>query len=118
MTIEKALKICHEMQLWRRGDAPYDEDVPAKMPYTASEYGEALDKVMEKAEANDWALFVRRIIILALLAVTIFSVTLTVRWIRDMETVITAEEYLMFPSMYEVSTEQVNGVTIYQVREK
>lgn len=50
MTLKEAIKICKEMQKWRRAEPPYDFVTPNLMPYTAKEYGEALDKLIEYAE--------------------------------------------------------------------
>lgn len=50
MTLKEAIKICKEMQKWRRAEPPYDFATPNLMPYTAKEYGEALDILIEHAE--------------------------------------------------------------------
>ena len=53
MDIKKAIKICKEMQKWRRERPPYDGNTPEthrQMPYTAREYGVALDSVLKFAE--------------------------------------------------------------------
>ena len=50
MTVREARGILEEMQKWRRGEAPYDGDTPEThkpMPYTAKEYGEAIDTAIE-----------------------------------------------------------------------
>tara|TARA_S200002703_G_scaffold145900_1_gene140555 strand:+ start:3826 stop:3999 length:174 start_codon:yes stop_codon:yes gene_type:complete len=44
MKHEEALKILQQMQLWRRGDPPYEL---LGMPYTPQQYGEALDVAIE-----------------------------------------------------------------------
>lgn len=53
MTLSEAIKICKEMQKWRRAEPPYDFVTPNLMPYTAKEYGEALDKLIEYAEEDE-----------------------------------------------------------------
>lgn len=53
MTLSEAIKICKEMQKWRRAEPPYDFATPNLMPYTAKEYGEALDKLIEYAEEDE-----------------------------------------------------------------
>lgn len=53
MTLKEAIKICREMQKWRRAEPPYDFATPNLMPYTAKEYGEALDKLIEYAEEDE-----------------------------------------------------------------
>ena len=53
MTIKQAIKICKEHQKWRRERPPYDGDTPEThrpMPYTAKEYGIALDTIIKFAE--------------------------------------------------------------------
>lgn len=42
MNKQLALQILTEMQKWRRADPPYDEP-ERPMPYTPTQYGEALD---------------------------------------------------------------------------
>lgn len=53
MTLYNAIKIAKEMQLWRRGEPPYDGDTPEThrgMPYGTAEWGEALDTLIQAAE--------------------------------------------------------------------
>ena len=53
MNIKEAIKICKAHQDWRRERPPYDGDTPEThrpMPYTAKEYGIALDCVIRYAE--------------------------------------------------------------------
>jgi hypothetical protein len=53
MDIKTAIKICKEHQKWRMEKPPYDGETPEKhrpMPYTAREYGIALDSVLKFAE--------------------------------------------------------------------
>ena len=53
MDIKKAIVICKEMQKWRREKPPYNGETPEKhrpMPYTAREYGIALDCLIKFAE--------------------------------------------------------------------
>ncbi len=55
MTIKDAISICEEMQKWRRERPPYDGDTPEThrpMPYSAKEYGEALDGLITFAKAT------------------------------------------------------------------
>lgn len=42
MTREHAIEVLGIMQRWRRGEPPYD-DIKEGMPYSASEFGEAID---------------------------------------------------------------------------
>lgn len=48
MTAQKAIEICKEMQKWRRGEEEYSE--PNTMPYTPTEFGEAIDELINIAE--------------------------------------------------------------------
>lgn len=49
MELSEAIRVCKEMQRWRRSEFPYDDDL-VRMPYSAIIYGEALDKLIEYAE--------------------------------------------------------------------
>lgn len=54
MDVKTAYTIIGEMQKWRRGNPPYDGDTPEthrQMPYTAKEYGEALDVALGLMES-------------------------------------------------------------------
>ncbi len=53
MDIKTAIKIVKEHQKWRRGQPPYDGETPEThrpMPYSAKEYGIALDCLIKFAE--------------------------------------------------------------------
>jgi hypothetical protein len=53
MLINEAIKVCKEMQKWRRGEYPYDGEDPEThqtMPYNPKEFGEAIDKLIRFAE--------------------------------------------------------------------
>ena len=53
MLINEAIKVCKEMQMWRRGEYPYDGEDPKThqiMPYSPKEFGEAIDKLIRFAE--------------------------------------------------------------------
>lgn len=52
MELSEAIKVCKEMQRWRRSEFPYDDDL-VRMPYSAKIYGEALDKLIEYAENKE-----------------------------------------------------------------
>lgn len=43
MTSKETLSILQEMQKWRRGEKPYDGDVPREIPYSPKEFGQAID---------------------------------------------------------------------------
>ena len=53
MLINEAIKVCKEMQKWRRGEYPYDgedSETHKVMPYSPKEFGEAIDKLIRFAE--------------------------------------------------------------------
>lgn len=53
MLINEAIKVCKEMQKWRRGESPYDGEDPKMyrfMPYSPKEFGEAIDKLIRFTE--------------------------------------------------------------------
>ena len=52
ITREQAIQIASEMQLWRRGEPPYDGEAPKEyrmMPYTPREFGMAIDTLISIA---------------------------------------------------------------------
>lgn len=48
MTKTQALKVLQEMQKWRRGEYPYDDEGGKSMPYEPSVFGEAIDVAIEE----------------------------------------------------------------------
>lgn len=46
MTTEQAITILQEMQIWRKGQPPYDAP-GAKMPYSPADFGKAIDMAIE-----------------------------------------------------------------------
>lgn len=48
MTKPQALNVLQEMQKWRRGEYPYDDEGGKSMPYEPEEFGEAIDVAIEE----------------------------------------------------------------------
>lgn len=52
MKLKQAIEICTEMQKWRRGEDKYDGETPVPMPFSPTEFGEAIDTLIEKAQLS------------------------------------------------------------------
>lgn len=52
MKLKQAIEICTEVQKWRRGEDKYDGETPVPMPYPPTEFGEAIDTLIEKAQLS------------------------------------------------------------------
>lgn len=52
MELKQAIEICTEMQKWRRGEDKYDGETPVPMPFSPTEFGEAIDTLIEKAQLS------------------------------------------------------------------
>lgn len=50
MTIEEAIRVAVEMNVWRRRE----DDMPEPMPHAPREFGEAIDTLVEHAKRTTW----------------------------------------------------------------
>lgn len=54
MTKSQALNVLQEMQRWRRGEYPYNEDGGKDMPYEPSEFGKAIEVAIKELQKEEF----------------------------------------------------------------